>query len=350
VGWQYQSLMKVMDRGFAAGYVIGDGQFLAGSHPPLITSEEWEAYQRRRAATRWHKRKVPDPFLLDGLLHCACGNRMGTSHGSPSSKATYRCHGHRGANRKKTIIRDRVDPLIYGWVMKLASDSATAALASEAALSYAHARWHEARRLARQRRTDERDQVASLEAELARAERDSRFQEPTQLAQALYEDWGDLKLGEKSTKLRELIARVTLDTTYTTPVLAITTTWGTTERIAGFPRLPSRSPLSSSGPLSSRSPASSVLDPTQLLGTGEAAKLLGVSRTTVSQWRRLGLLPGSVPAGDGSFRHSLSDLRRVLSAPSRTRGKSHAALRAEIAAQVETASPVAHASPLPGDS
>lgn len=96
--WSDRTLRRVMDSGFAAGYITYRGETKRGIHRPLITADEWEAYQEARGRRRTYRRSERSEYVLSGLVWCECGSKMhgGITGGSP--QPTYRCkdgHGKR---------------------------------------------------------------------------------------------------------------------------------------------------------------------------------------------------------------------------------------------------------------
>lgn len=86
--WSDRTLRRVMDTGFAAGYVNWGGQLHEGVHDRLIDRHLWQDYLDARA----ERRKVParvkrSQYLLSGLVRCG------------------RCHGAMVANNPNDGVR-----------------------------------------------------------------------------------------------------------------------------------------------------------------------------------------------------------------------------------------------------
>jgi site-specific DNA recombinase len=105
--WTANSVIDVADSGFAAGLITHNGRWHPGAHQPLITQDEWSAYQRRRDAQRLVPTKARSPrWSLAGIAVCGgCGGPMyctssdkgeqyalycGTARVSGTCKGTYR--------------------------------------------------------------------------------------------------------------------------------------------------------------------------------------------------------------------------------------------------------------------
>jgi site-specific DNA recombinase len=61
--WSHGTVAALLDRGFAAGYIVAEGQYLPGAQKALITEAEWLAYRSRREqnqlAASHRSRRVP---------------------------------------------------------------------------------------------------------------------------------------------------------------------------------------------------------------------------------------------------------------------------------------------------
>jgi hypothetical protein len=313
----------LLDRGFAAGYIISDGTFLPGAHKPLITESEWESYLARRRATRWQKRTERESFLLDGLLTCRCGTLMTPETATPPGKPKYRCRAHGMLGKSSTVNQDRIDPLVHQWLTSLASDPNVMARARAASSRWADEQWVESRRLAADLANGASSASPDLAQNIAAAQTNSARVDPVRLAEGLLADWGVLNNPQRQDRLRALVHGFTADNTYTTPVLAVLTTWGSFERFAGYLRM-----RYSAAPEQTRSESESVLPPdaTQWLTSIETARLLGVCLATLTKWRQLDLLPGAKNAS-GSYMYPLVQVRQIEQAPRRTSGIDRKALR-----------------------
>jgi len=93
--WSDRTLRRVMDSGFAAGFISSGGELLPGAHEALISDEEWTAYRAAREKRRVYRRVERSEYLLSGLVRCVCGSRMNAGQFGAQHVAKYRCKaGH----------------------------------------------------------------------------------------------------------------------------------------------------------------------------------------------------------------------------------------------------------------
>lgn len=96
--WNTAAILRLLDSGFGAGYILFRGMLHPGAHEPVITTDEWTRYLDARAARRRRPRAERSPYAYSGLLWCHCGSRMSgrTDHGQPryhcNDSASYRPH------------------------------------------------------------------------------------------------------------------------------------------------------------------------------------------------------------------------------------------------------------------
>ncbi|WP_336638489.1 MULTISPECIES: recombinase family protein [unclassified Microbacterium] len=83
--WNTVSVLRVLDSGFGAGLILFREQLAPGTHPPVISDDEWARYVHARDARRRRPRAERSPYTYSGLLYCHCGSKMGgrTDHGRP---------------------------------------------------------------------------------------------------------------------------------------------------------------------------------------------------------------------------------------------------------------------------
>lgn len=317
VRWSHQTLLHIMDRGFAAGLVRDGDRILPGVHPTLITQPEWETYLRRRARrSHQHQHHDKSGFLLTGLLHCSCGQEMRPVV-VPGSKSRYRCFDHRGKDRRNVgINEDRVEGLVFHWLVRLCTSPHHAARARFDSREHADAAAHTVRSLMRAIGTDEMD--ATTRELLKRARTQARWSDPVEDARAIVEDWDQLAIPLKRERLSTLIADIMVRTGWEDARITITTTWGTGSSIVANSWRPPRCEI----------PAADG----SWLDVNEACTYAGVCSKTLTQWDRDGLLPLTRRLGPTRFLYDRGDLDRLRTARRTGRGIDHRAIRAAILA------------------
>ena len=131
--WSVRTLSRFLDSGFAVGYIsreIGDSterkpnlrELHKGSHKPLITQQEWDAYraQREKQATLGRKTSgSSERWWLAGLVRCGtCGS--GTYIDSfKRQTSSVMCAGKRGNPAScdgKSILRSSVERAVGLWL------------------------------------------------------------------------------------------------------------------------------------------------------------------------------------------------------------------------------------------
>jgi site-specific DNA recombinase len=300
-------LRYVMDTGFGAGLIVSEGERFPGAHEPVITQETWHAYLARRAAVGHPRRVQPDTFLLNGLVTCTCGRPMTPQLQSVPPGRVFRCTDHRRGHGYRRISEARLQRLLYGWLLRLASDARQQTIVRRDSQRYAAAAALEVRRLAR-RCADpgSRDQLEA--AQIASAWRD-----PVAVATTLVENWDTLTPELARQLLRQLLTTITVRTGDTIVSITVRTAWKTNSRLA-------------------ESAAHASDYPPGWLDTNQAARLAGVTRCTIHRWRQAGLLPFTRSSQPRHYLYAASDLRRLISAPRHRGGVDHMAVQAAIAA------------------
>lgn len=83
--WNTASILRLLDSGFGAGYILFRGELHDGAHAPVISADEWTRYLHARDARRRRPRAERSPYAYSGFIYCHCGGRMGgrTDHGRP---------------------------------------------------------------------------------------------------------------------------------------------------------------------------------------------------------------------------------------------------------------------------
>lgn len=118
--WGAYTVRRILNSGFAAGYISYRGQERKGIHEPLITDEEWDAYQVARDSRRSKPRTERSTYSFSGMVWCACGSKMhGQMMGTPLAKR-YRCAAaitarrHSGGNVSESVV----DAAVYAFLVK----------------------------------------------------------------------------------------------------------------------------------------------------------------------------------------------------------------------------------------
>ena len=112
--WSDRTLRRVMDSGFAAGFVSSQGTLHPGAHEPLITPEEWDAYLEARGRRRQYRRVERSDYLLSGMVWCSCGSKMHAGQFGHARTPKFRCKDahekrtHAGGYVSETVLADAV--------------------------------------------------------------------------------------------------------------------------------------------------------------------------------------------------------------------------------------------------
>lgn len=96
-------LRTALDSGFGAGKIVvntkdsdGGRRYLPGAQQPVITAEEWDAYQKRRAVVRSGGRPTRPKIALQGHVYCgACFRKMHVDRTRNGDK--YQCTANHSA-------------------------------------------------------------------------------------------------------------------------------------------------------------------------------------------------------------------------------------------------------------
>lgn len=120
--WSARTLRRVLDNAFAAGYITHQGQLHPGAHEPLITPEEWATYRARRETRRVMRNTERSPYLLSGMIRCACGSPMNAGLFGSARQPKYRCKAA-GEQRRHTggyVTTSTVEPAVLEWLREFA--------------------------------------------------------------------------------------------------------------------------------------------------------------------------------------------------------------------------------------
>ena len=89
--WNPRTVRRVMDSGFAAGYLNSGGELIPGAHEPIITAELWDAFREARNRRSTYKRAERSEYLLSGLVRCHCGANMTAGYSGAGKAPRYAC-------------------------------------------------------------------------------------------------------------------------------------------------------------------------------------------------------------------------------------------------------------------
>lgn len=232
--WNDINLRRLLDTGFAAGLFTYNGEKRDGAQEPIISREEWDAYQAARQRRRPSRRGERSPHLYSGLVWCWCGAKMHVC-GSSNGRVSYRCDAaynqrahdagyvsdtrlHEAVNAWLDAQRSWVDPglekklgerkppkqvdrvaKLNRELIKLDArmDTLTDKLVDAGIPQSAYER-------ARDRILSDRQEV---EAELVQARAEEQ-RAPVRIMPALLETWGTLPTHRKREMLKAVIARI----------------------------------------------------------------------------------------------------------------------------------------------
>jgi len=136
--WSDRSLRRVMDAGFAAGFIPWQGQLHPGAHDALVEPELWQAYSDAREERRAVPARVKrSRYVLSGLVRCAqCGGPMVANVRYGGRTSNYRCarakaQGPSGCSAGYVGI-EVVEERVLGWLRDLAAEDVDRARADAA--------------------------------------------------------------------------------------------------------------------------------------------------------------------------------------------------------------------------
>lgn len=130
--WSARTVRRILDQGFGAGYITRHGERVQGSHPPVITPEQWDEYQSRRETRRVNRRTERSPYLFSGMIRCACGSPMHAGLFGASRTAKYRCkaaaekRSHPGGYVMATVVEEAVLKSLAEWAAAIDAEAGEA--------------------------------------------------------------------------------------------------------------------------------------------------------------------------------------------------------------------------------
>ncbi len=123
--WLAATVIDVADSGFAAGLITHNGRWYPGAHEPLITQEQWQAYQVRRDSQRLVSTKARSPrWSLAGLAVCGqCGGKMYCTSSQRGEQYALYCSAQRTSGMCTGTYRTRepVEAAVALWLQSYAT-------------------------------------------------------------------------------------------------------------------------------------------------------------------------------------------------------------------------------------
>lgn len=119
--WSDRTLRRVMDSGFAAGFINSGGELVPGVHEPIISAEQWDAYREARTRRRSMRRTERSEYVFSGLVWCHCGSKMHAGQFGAVRTPKYRCKDahdkrtHEGGYVTETVIEEAVLNFLAEW-------------------------------------------------------------------------------------------------------------------------------------------------------------------------------------------------------------------------------------------
>jgi site-specific DNA recombinase len=216
--WTGQSLIHVMDNGFAAGLILFKGEFYDGIHQPLISQARWAAYRAARERRKGPSRRgdTAATALLTGMVRCRCGSVV----------AVWKAHPQRSAGGPQfgcaqpstlhgptvTVSESVVNAAVMNWLRALSEDLPTAILAEQQARIWAQQRGADARalvlRISALDPDDSRLERDTLLTQMHQAREEATWHNPHERARALLEDWDQLDDAMRRDALRPLVGHI----------------------------------------------------------------------------------------------------------------------------------------------
>lgn len=134
--WTTHSLRRTLDSGFGAGrLILTKGGYIAGRHQPVITEQEWEAFERARERRKGRPSKTSTPrWYLSGIARCGlCGAGLVVSSHA-DAKATVLCGAYKNSRicTGVWIPRYMIETAVSFWVGAHISELAAQAWDSSA--------------------------------------------------------------------------------------------------------------------------------------------------------------------------------------------------------------------------
>lgn len=232
--WSDRTLRRVMDSGFAAGFITSHGEQHRGIHEPLISPDEWEAYLEARQRRRVYRRTERSTYLLSGLVWCTCGSKMHAGQFGHNRTPKYRCkdahekRSHTGGYVTATVLEEAVLTWLRKREKRLRAEITTGIHALPDRIDTDPREELERRRRRIEIKQDQlvedrrdippasyerlRDKYAAEHTAIVAELRTLKVRRtaPIRILPILLERWEDIDTAEKREMLRALIARITV--------------------------------------------------------------------------------------------------------------------------------------------
>lgn len=241
--WNAVAVLRVLDSGFGAGFVLFREELTPGAHPAVISADEWARYLHTREARRRRPRAERSPYTYSGMLFCHCGGRMGgrTDHGRPRYACIQASQYVR--HPAASIAAHVIDAEVVRWLQRVRDDLNSVppqprrpSVVSDPAADISRKLAGLAERLdtatekylegdipkdAYERRRDRLEaERESLEAALGRITAQSTVQ-PVAFAGDLLSMWEDLPVERRREAMRMLVDRIEVNAPDVTPRIVI---------------------------------------------------------------------------------------------------------------------------------
>jgi DNA invertase Pin-like site-specific DNA recombinase len=120
--WNTPAVLRVLDSGFGAGYILFRKELHPGTHPAVITADEWARFTHAREARRRRPRAERSPYTYSGLLVCHCGGPMSgrTDHGV----RRYMCvrSAHYESHGSASLAEHVIEAGVIQWLRRIRAD------------------------------------------------------------------------------------------------------------------------------------------------------------------------------------------------------------------------------------
>jgi site-specific DNA recombinase len=130
--WSARTIRRILDQGFGAGFITRHEERLPGSHPPVITTQQWDEYLSRRETRRVNRRIERSPYLFSGLIRCSCGSPMNAGLFGSNRTAKYRCkaaaekRAHTGGYVTASLVEAQVLAQLAEWASDIDAEAGEA--------------------------------------------------------------------------------------------------------------------------------------------------------------------------------------------------------------------------------
>lgn len=114
--WNTPAVLRLLDSGFGAGFILYNNELHPGVHEPVITADEWARFRHTRAERRRRPRAERSPYTFSGMIYCHCGSRMSgrTDHGVRRYACTRTLNYERHPDA--SIAEHLIDAAMVKWL------------------------------------------------------------------------------------------------------------------------------------------------------------------------------------------------------------------------------------------